>query len=310
MVVKEEKDVKKFFVLAVLIFLLLVVPQTKATYQKINNYVARSVCDVPISYKIGSIDTRFGVSQDQFLSDIFSAVDIWNNSISKKLFDYNSSGELTLNLVYDERQTLHNQIESLEGKLKGGETGIKAEISQYERLSSLFKEKLNAFNNEVSYWNNKGGAPKEEFDKLKQQQQELQEEAEKLNEMARSLNQETRQYNTQVGTLNQTVQSFNQALQQKPEEGIYFAKEQKIDIYFNFNKQELTHTLAHELGHALGIGHVQTPLSIMYPFTTQTTVASSEDIELLSEICQRNYLQETFRAKVSELVSKYVSTSL
>ena len=301
---------KKIVAILVVIAVLLFTPQAKAIIQNTVTYVSQSVCDVPISYHIGTVDSRFEVSKDKFLSDTLLATDVWNNVYQKKLFEYSPNGKLTINLVYDQRQTLHNQIQSLEGTLKSGESNIKAQIAEYEKLSSLFKEKINTFNNEVSYWNNKGGAPKEEYDKLKIQQEELQQEAQKLNETARSLNQDTRSYNTQVGTLNQTVQSFNQALQQKPEEGIYFGKEQKIDIYFNFNKQELIHTLAHEFGHALGLGHLQSQISIMYPFTTQTTVVSDEDKDALSQICQRNYLQETLRANIQEIISKYAPNSL
>ena len=44
--------------------------------------------------------------------------------------------------------------------------------------------------------------------------------------------------------------------------------------------------LVHELGHALGIGHVENPDSIMYSYSIgETLTLSEEDLAALKEVC-------------------------
>ena len=56
----------------------------------------------------------------------------------------------------------------------------------------------------------------------------------------------------------------------KPEEGIYDPANQRIEVYFNINRSEMVHTIAHEFGHALDLPHNDNRLSIMFPYSTQT----------------------------------------
>lgn len=116
----------------------------------------------------------------------------------------------------------------------------------------------------------------------------MQAESDKLNAMARSLNLSTEKYNAEVKKLNQTITDFNQTLEQRPEEGIYMGPENRIEIYFNISQDELIHTLAHELGHALSLGHVADPEAIMFAKTTRTLTLSDDDIKALNTLCRRH----------------------
>lgn len=263
-------------------------------------FVTKSICDVPLTYRLGIIDKRFNVSSDEFLKDIEESEQIWEKSLFKNIYQFAEDGEISINLIFDERQALHNKIDSLGGQLKGGKSSLDSQVSQYESLVSEFKQKLSSLNEKITYWNNKGGAPKDVYEQLKKEQSDLQSEADKLNSMAKSLNLETNQYNAQVGKLNKTVDTFNQVLQGKPEEGIWKPDQKRIDIYFNFDHDELVHTVAHELGHARELGHVESQESIMFSFTNKNTDASSDDILAMSRECSKNYAREFFRNKMSE----------
>lgn len=244
-----------------------------------------SPCDAPLIYTINEVDPRFQLSREEFTKIAAQAAAVWNQAWAKPLLAQ-GAGDLTVSLVYDARQGLKNQIDSLEDNLKEGATDLRNEITQYETLSAAFKVRIEKFNQDIAHWNSQGGAPPEVYDRLIAEQQDLEKEAARLNNLARKLNRNAQQYNTQVGSLNKTVDTFNEALTQRPEEGIYSAEEQKIEIYFNNNRQELLHTLIHEFGHALGLGHIENPKAIMYPYSTSEVSLTPEDQQLLTESCR------------------------
>lgn len=254
-----------------------------------------SVCDQPIYYHVDTVDPRFNLSKEDFLSDTNLAAQIWNTAQNKQLFVYGQKGDLSVNLVYDQRQSLTSQIDQLENQVKSDKQSLNPKISEYQKLSAEFKEKVSSLNKEIEYWNDQGGAPSEVYQNLITKQQDLRQEATHLNTLAQSLNISTGEYNLQVNELNQTINSLNNALEERPEEGIYKGSENKIEIYFNINNAETIHTLAHEFGHALGIMHASNPKAIMYYKTSSTTALTSDDINLLENICRRHSIFELFQ---------------
>lgn len=266
-----------------IIFLILIL----ATIYYFKDSLYFSVCDKPIAFHIGSVDPRFNISKAEFSSDVQQATSIWDKVADKQLFEENNRSALTINMVFDEKQYLVNQIDQLGNRLSQEKKTIQPEINQYESMSADFKKRVSDFNNEVAYWNAKGGAPPDEYEKLIKEQTDLQQTADQLNQMAQALNQSTEQYNQQITELNKTIGSFNQVIIERPEEGIYNPNEDKIDIYFNVTHDELVHTIAHEFGHALGLSHVNDSSSIMYKMTSRTITATPQDIQALNLLCQK-----------------------
>ncbi len=271
----------------------------------LDNFLTYSFCDQPILYRVDTVDPKFNLSRDEFMTDINQGVQIWNSAKDKNLFVYDPKGDLSINLVYDERQSLTSQISQLEDKVKSDRQALNPQVSEYKRLSADFKQKLDDLNNQIEYWNSQGGAPPDEYQKLIKQQQDLQVEASTLNEMARSLDISADNYNTQVGALNKTINTFNSVLEERPEEGVFKGSENRIEIYFNISKSELIHTIAHELGHALGIRHVNNPAAIMYPKTSQKILLTDDDIAGLEDVCKRYSILELIQMRLVQIVAYY-----
>lgn len=268
------------------------------------NVFSYSWCDKPIRYRIDTVDPKFNLSREEFLSSTDQAAKIWNTNYEKGLFLYDPKGDLSINLIHDGRQALTNQIGRLEDAVQSEKQSLKPKISEYQKLSIEFKTKVDNLNRQIEYWNNQGGAPSEEYQKLVDEQKKLKEESNNLNTMADNLNLSTDQYNSEVDRLNQTISSFNQTLEERPEEGVFKGQENRIEIYFNINKSELVHTLAHELGHALVLPHNNNPKAIMYYKTNQSTTLSTEDIEALKETCKQRSVFEPLQVYISQTLAR------
>lgn len=266
-----------------------------------------SYCDQPIRYKIGQIDPKFNLSQDQFLGDTRQASQLWNDAYNKPLFVYDSEkGNLIISMVFDGRQSIKTNIDQQENQLTNRQSSLQQQIADYEKQSSDFKQKVDALNHEIEDWNSKGGAPPDVYAQLIGRQNDLKIQAKSLNQTAVSLNQSTDLYNSRINNLNQTINTFNDTLSVKPEEGLFRSNPYSIEIYFNVSQTELQHTLAHEFGHALGLPHNNNQKSIMYPSTTLNLKLSSDDLIALQYACRQHSYVEILQNYLNQVRSFYL----
>ena len=284
-------------------------------------YNQTSVCHNSQEYDIGFVDDHFNLSKEGFMKVAREAEEVWEKSLAKNLFNFKSGVKFKINLVYDERQAstvaAHESKEGLDISLSSYEflksryksllTDYERDLQSYNDRKSNFQKRLNDYNNKVAKYNRQGGVPPSEYKDLQDEKKYLESQEKQLdvmrttvNDKAQELNNLGDQVNAFAGELNLDITVHNQRFGEPRvfDQGDYFNNE--INIYQFENFSDLRLVIAHELGHAMGLDHVENPKSIMYYLMDEQDLVnpklSTEDVIAFKRFCEFRIpkLQEIF----------------
>ncbi|WP_445116958.1 matrixin family metalloprotease [Acinetobacter sp. WZC-1] len=262
--------------------------------------------DSRLRYRIGEVDPRFNISEPQLQLLAQQAADIWQQGAMQSLFVYDPDARLSINLIYDERQAessarkheirilehtrqyadseqqkvkqLQQQLIQAKHELDLRQTGYQDKIEQYNQVVATINQSQQQFTDAV-------------LQQLNLQKQQLHQEQYALQQQIDFFNGQVQQLNRQVDSLNTVNQQFNQSIDQfntrfQPrqfDKGIFNGKQ--INIYEFDSHDDLRLTIAHELGHALGLAHNHDPHALMYPVMKDQDIQNfrltEADLELL-----------------------------
>ncbi len=296
-------------------------------------YTALAGCNVPISYRVGEVDSRFGISDDEVRNAISAAESLWEDGTDRNLFTYDPEGELVIDFVYDERQAQTDAQVEFEEILESKESMSESVKGQYEKLVreydtlreayetsvDAYEAKLESYNKEVGDWNKRGGAPKDVYARLDVTQDALQNEEKELNARSRELNVLVRKINSIGSQGNSLITDYNSLVNEYNDrfsEGGEFTQGQYEDdgitIYEYGDADELVIVLAHEMGHALGMGHVEGVASIMYHHMEEQVLAEGltlQDRAAFTQSCgtkgDMEQLLQYLRDTLTALLKRY-----
>jgi len=302
-------------------FILVVAIGAGAYYYYTIYIVKGRPCDTVIPYTIGTFDAQFNINQKNFLTIVKQAADIWEKAAGKKLFTYVEDGStdksssrdiMDIDLIYDYRQEAVDRLSKLGITIENTQASFASLKSRYDSLKFKYTEEsseitsettalnrdMAAYNQEVTRWNGSGGVPNSRSRALEDEKLSLEKRITALNSLisssnndAATLNDLGTELNKLASTLNLNVKSYNaigNSTGKEFDEGLYIqdAAGRHINIYAFEDNNELRRVLAHELGHALGMGHVNDPDSIMYRVNqSKNEVLTQDDLNELYAAC-------------------------
>ena len=241
-----------------------------------------SPCEKPLEYSIGQFDTQFGISQSDFKFYIIESGSVWEKVLDKKFFIYNPNADFKINLIYDERQLATVQKQKTDFGLSMVEDIFKKLDAEFNIFKSQYDQKVSAYEQNLALYK-KGNLSNAEIQQLNKMAYELNKETSQLNALLKERNLKAVEYN-------KIAQSYNK----KYGHGLEFNQaeytDKEINVYQFGNRKDLILALTHELGHALGMDHVENPKSIMHFLTGANTevslTPSAEDLAELKRVCK------------------------
>lgn len=105
---------------------------------------------------------------------------------------------------------------------------------------------------------------------------------------AAAFNAQVDSFNASIDATNAEIAQYNQTAGQPFEEGEYVsdASGRRVNIFEFVSDTQLERVLAHELGHAIGLGHNTNPQSIMYAQNESgNLVPTADDLAALKGVC-------------------------
>lgn len=261
------------------------------TYEKVDRTVESDLgaCNEPLSYRIGEIDSRFGISEEEVKEAMQMAVSLWSDAIDRPVAFYTEDGNIDVRFVYDERQEVvvgemrfREQIESeqirtdqIQREYETRRDRFEQKSSEYERLASTTRNELNELNRWVREKNQNGGmtvAEEQLFlerkEEVESMQQRVLDERNELDQLADEINSYVDRLNNRIEESNELVDRYNEEYsgESRFTKATYRNTESGGMITVNqyLSKRDLYMVLAHELGHALGLVHGNDPASVMY----------------------------------------------
>jgi hypothetical protein len=283
---------------------------------------AHTPCGIPVHYTLGEVDPRFGFDRFTVMAALVEAANLWQSTTGELLFiESDHSRAMRVSLEFDDRQHAANTRRSLRGGLERDRRDleqeealllqwnerIEAARNAHDRASEALARRVAAHEAEVAAWNSAPGARADarrralagESAALRAELAELERRGQELNDDIAAYNRRAGDARLRASDFQGRVAQYNQASSGEPvESGRYSydrAEGRRIEVFRAESYDELVWVLAHEFGHALGIGHVADGGAIMHamlhdggelqPGRARPVDLSAADRAALEEIC-------------------------
>jgi predicted Zn-dependent protease len=250
-------------------------------------------CDSPITYTIGSIDAPYNLTTKKLRIILKKAADEWSSAADRELFSYQTDGDITVNFIYGKQQRMSKSERTASSRID-----LKKDV--YQQKKQQLQSTEQTYNNRDAEYQ----ALLNEYEKMDREQAfsaageekraSISQKQRQINRLANTINRRVSAINALGTEIEALADAYNREFGSRSEftQGNYSRKgaRETINIYSFKNPDELKLLLAHEMGHALGLKHVENQNSIMYYLMeeqpSEELELSSEDIAALNKQCE------------------------
>ena len=181
------------------------------------------ICPVPLTYRLGQLDSHFTISRDDAISKLAEAEKAWEEKTGRELFRYDENGTLVVEFVFDDRQAdadsegakrqvldeTFAETETLKKTIEDLQKEYEEKTKTYEENVDAYEASLARHNARVARYNDQGGAPPNIHADIERERQVLDTRLGELNADADTLNKLGQSINALGEKSNQLVDAYN-----------------------------------------------------------------------------------------------------
>ncbi|MDZ7681078.1 MAG: hypothetical protein U5J63_05025 [Fodinibius sp.] len=110
-------------------------------------------CQQPLTYRIGDIDSRFNISQQELKAIMKEVESLWATALDRQLLEYNTDGKVAIHLVYSDEQKRTEEEQAFSERLQAKEDRIEVIREEYEDLKKNFEQLEQGYRQTLSRFN-------------------------------------------------------------------------------------------------------------------------------------------------------------